>query len=216
MTNKASCQTAKRKSVTLGLDGVGEKTKAGKKANIIFSQLHCCSATMNIKPCADVLQMRGEDHIEAASPEVKIVDAPAVHLVRLARRSSYSEDEDEVQIVGIVKECRLPHMAPHCAERTYQRTSNYAMNACAQTKENERSCDLCYCYVCDIKVAACKEWSCHCNATDQGPTASYWKKQRRRQKNFLSMKLHPSVLYETENSGLRRSSRDRQAPVRFS
>jgi hypothetical protein len=80
MTNKASCQTAKRKSVTLGLDGVGENTKADKKANIIIPQLHYCSATMNIKPCADVLQMRGEDHIEAASPDVKIVDAPAVHM----------------------------------------------------------------------------------------------------------------------------------------
>jgi hypothetical protein len=33
MTNKASCQTAKRKSVTLGLDGVGENTKADKEAN---------------------------------------------------------------------------------------------------------------------------------------------------------------------------------------
>jgi hypothetical protein len=33
---------------------------------------------------------------------------------------------------------------------------------------------------------------------------------------FLFVKLYPDLVYERENSGLRRSGRDRRAPVRFS
>jgi ankyrin repeat protein len=33
---------------------------------------------------------------------------------------------------------------------------------------------------------------------------------------FILMKLYPDLVYETQNIGLRRSGRDRQAPVRFS
>jgi len=37
---------------------------------------------------------------------------------------------------------------------------------------------LCYCYVCDVLVKDCTNWSYHCHATDVGPRGVHWKKLR--------------------------------------
>lgn len=74
--------------------------------------------------------------------------------------NQYEDDEDEVQIVGQkgeIANCDFPHNASDC---------------CAKTKP----CKLCYCYVCDVPVDMCSNWTgSHCKANPKCPK---WQKQR--------------------------------------
>ena len=66
--------------------------------------------------------------------------------------------------------------AQHCTECRFE--SHTASNTI--TNKNKECCDLCYCYVCDIKAKDCPQWdSLHCHAEDTGPRASVWKALRK-------------------------------------
>ena len=66
----------------------------------------------------------------------------------------------------------------HCTECHFQ--SNTAGTAGASANNNKECCDLCYCYVCDIKAKDCLQWEgVHCHAEDTGPRANIWKALRK-------------------------------------
>ena len=50
-------------------------------------------------------------------------------------------------------------------------------------KSNSKSCEKCFCYVCDTLVSECKSWETHCNASDKGRDKDSWKRLRDKAKN---------------------------------
>jgi Proliferating cell nuclear antigen, N-terminal domain len=89
---------------------------------------------------------------------------------------------DDVEVVGIRNEQKLPHMRQHCTKYIYVRSSD------ARTRSaNEATCSLCYCYVCDVPARECQSWTVagaeHCNATDTGSSSMRWTGLRHARRN---------------------------------
>mmetsp|Transcript_19624 Transcript_19624/g.68075 ORF Transcript_19624/g.68075 Transcript_19624/m.68075 type:complete len:741 (-) Transcript_19624:28-2250(-) len=76
------------------------------------------------------------------------------------------EIDDDVAILGVENECKLPHARGDCPKHKFQVGS---LSVCAG------HCAQCYCYVCDAPAAKCGSWDRHCEATAGDP---YWRKQR--------------------------------------
>jgi hypothetical protein len=75
------------------------------------------------------------------------------------------EGEDGVAVVGEVNVLKLPHMRPHCTKHPLP-----ALNEQGDPADRAKSrvyCELCYCFVCDVLCAACREWEDHCIAVDR-------------------------------------------------
>ena len=65
------------------------------------------------------------------------------------------EIDDDVAILGVENECKLPHARGDCPKHKFQIGSySVCSNHCAQ----------CYCYVCDAPAGDCKSWGAHCVA----------------------------------------------------
>ena len=80
------------------------------------------------------------------------------------------DDDDDVVFVGFSSPS-LPHSREHCPTYVFSTTEL----VCAS---NERKCDKCYCYICDVAASECKAWKSHCNASAKGPLASIWRQLR--------------------------------------
>jgi hypothetical protein len=147
-----------------------------------------------------------EEDEDSSDDEVQIVDRPASWVVTPDKPIDKSDgvydadteeedDEDGVQVVGTVNAVQLPHMRCHCTTAPFREVLRF--NSPTIDELNAKSCDLCYCYVCDVPVKECLDWkSSHCNATDQGFTSMMWRFQRtsRQQNNNI-----PAAPVETTN-----------------
>uniref|UniRef100_A0A7S3JZA5 Strawberry notch AAA domain-containing protein n=1 Tax=Aureoumbra lagunensis TaxID=44058 RepID=A0A7S3JZA5_9STRA len=80
-------------------------------------------------------------------------------------KKKLNDDDDDVQITDSTA-IVLPHARPHCTEVPFASSRHYD------------ACRNCYCFVCDVPVANCTQWTKHCDATDVGPDANMWKAQR--------------------------------------
>lgn len=85
----------------------------------------------------------------AIDNDVVIIDAPAVKMAAYAPTGTVGADDD-LEVVGIRKECRLPHLRQHCTHNPFQTSPQN------NSIPNEKHCDLCYCYCCDCPVNDCK------------------------------------------------------------
>jgi hypothetical protein len=121
--------------------------------------------------------------------DVEIVQAPALQQVPIAAAAA----QDDIQVVGTLNHVRLPHMRQHCTEQPFCSTSQTAIRPAARDAKNRLSCNQCYCYVCDVMVAECKQWRFHCNANDAGPTAGHWKAMRQTLKTTLQQATATAV-----------------------
>ena len=75
--------------------------------------------------------------------------------------------DDEVMITKESAFNAYPHLRCDCPLNSFTTTSH------------TMSCEKCWCYVCDLKVSACKQWSMHCNANpNDKKQAQYWKNMR--------------------------------------
>ena len=80
------------------------------------------------------------------------------------------EIDDDVAILGVENECKLPHARGDCPKHKFQIGSHgVCANHCAQ----------CYCYVCDAPAGDCKSWGAHCVAHAGSST---WQKAREKAK----------------------------------
>ena len=121
--------------------------------------------------------------IDSDDNEVQIVDPPPRATPVKTDAHNKPNGDDDVEVMGTVNSVRLPHMRCHCTE--YPFVEN-------QKENNGQTCDLCYCYVCDVPVKECKEWKAsHCDATDKGPRAYYWNSLRQ---NTQTSKTTETVL----------------------
>lgn len=119
------------------------------------------------------LLSQGEDGVEVVAPTApKLV--PATPTARAG-----DDGDDDVVLEGVINETRLPHMRQHCTKFLFDPTqSNYIGEFSSVTiDKNSQSCDLCYCYVCDVPQSECEKWNSttcprmkfnHCCAQDHG------------------------------------------------
>jgi hypothetical protein len=103
--------------------------------------------------------------------------AAAAEAFRPSKRTREGADDDELEVIGETGTL-LPHNRMNCKEHAF---TNYATHS--------KTCDLCFCYVCDKSWKECTRWIVHCHATDQGPSAPGWKMQREQQKRIAQNKL---------------------------
>ena len=103
-------------------------------------------------------------------------------------------DDDEVCLVGVANENRLPHARHDCPNHRHSEwyvASSEASIPSHVITQNCKSCDLCFCYVCDKPAKECPSWGTrdavypdntaaknHCCATDRGESAFFWKTLR--------------------------------------
>jgi hypothetical protein len=96
---------------------------------------------------------------------------------------NHAPPDDSVQVVGTLNSQMLPHMRPHCTKQVFwnglKGNEYYLEESKKETRDNQKCCALCFCYVCDKPAKDCKTWdSNHCHATDRGPNAAFWKAKR--------------------------------------
>jgi len=86
--------------------------------------------------------------------EVQVVDKPREEpkLTAVPSLSNYDADDDELKMIGTIGGVDLPHMRQHCTTYPF-------------TKDHSLTCNKCYCYVCDVKVSECQQWSTHCHVS---------------------------------------------------
>jgi len=92
--------------------------------------------------------------------------------------SQAEEDDDEVQAVGRTKALHLPHLRMHCLEHPFTPKITANKKNKIPWDNNKKHCEMCYCYVCDVPVGSCSDWSKHCLAFDKGKGAEKWRKKR--------------------------------------
>lgn len=87
-------------------------------------------------------------------------------------------NDEQIEVVGTVSHVRLPHMRQHCTEHPFA-YFNSSKEKLEKAGHNEKFCDKCYCYVCDVPVGECSQWANdHCHATDRGSTGRAWRLKR--------------------------------------
>ena len=72
---------------------------------------------------------------------------------------SKSDHDDEFQIIGDKNAMRLPHMRQHCVEHRFVEDNSrisVRMDATDVNECNQKYCNLCYCFVCDVPASECK------------------------------------------------------------
>jgi hypothetical protein len=147
-----------------------------KKQSVVFFELDEDDNEVEIVGCN--LEHENDD---SDSDEIEIVDPPPkhnfIHVLNdpnlddkekqqqqhLQNKNDDDDDHDSVQVVATSMRS-LPHMRQHCTVHPF---SNRTDNCAAAKNNNKIACNLCYCYVCDVPVKECKEWSVHCMATNE-------------------------------------------------
>lgn len=73
--------------------------------------------------------------------------------------STTTNSDDDIQVTGVAGKSRdYPHPRSMCTKHPFNASlSTSALNYTP-------TCAQCYCYICDIPVADCKEWRLHCMA----------------------------------------------------
>lgn len=129
-----------------------------------------------------------------------IDDDDDIQVVEKASLSAFQSDvkttgDEEVQLVGFIGD-KLPHVRCHCPDNKFVNCSVHSPNHIvrAALESNQKTCTLCYCYVCDKPASDCNKWApaergslmndtAHCMAVDKGADAATWKRMRERVKN---------------------------------
>jgi hypothetical protein len=108
-------------------------------------------------------------------PAIEFKDVEEIPLPNNFRASNGGEEttlDGGIQVLGTVNRIQFPHMRPHCTKYELQENA-------------VEFCDLCYCYVCDVKVSECTDWAVHCRASDTGRRAQYWGNERTKVKQRI-------------------------------
>lgn len=74
--------------------------------------------------------------------EVQVVEAPIFSPLAAANPNVAGNADGELQVVGTRNELKLPHLRQHCTLHTFKR---FGIENQFHV-QNERHCELCYCY----------------------------------------------------------------------
>ena len=87
-------------------------------------------------------------------------------------------DDDVVFIPNPTGKAQLPHARCACETHIFVPPPSGHLRHSATKPKNKEKCATCFCYVCDKPAKECGSWEVHCDATDKGPNAAYWKIRR--------------------------------------
>lgn len=98
-----------------------------------------------------------------------------------ARGSGGVDNDEDLQFVGRSGDLALsdfPHARHNCLNVSF-------------AGNEQKTCEQCYCYVCDISARQCTKWSEHCKAVPDDPPrgSGFWKRQRDAAR---ATQLHPA------------------------
>ena len=83
-------------------------------------------------------------------------------------------DDDVVFIPNPTGKAQLPHARCACETHIFVAPPGGQLRHHG-TAKNKETCATCFCYVCDKPAKECTSWNVHCDATDKGPNAAYWR-----------------------------------------
>lgn len=126
---------------------------------------------------------------------IEVVDAavaapPIVPVARVpAADTSATKTDDDIEIIGAKNELRLPHLRQDCTQFKFDPASQhgyqYRTYSRSTVDSNSKTCDLCYCYVCDCPAKDCKTWcsevstTCGANHCCANNTVPFWTRERK-------------------------------------
>jgi len=104
--------------------------------------------------------------------EVQVIEpSDAIQNSVVAVSDSKAQNDEEVQLVATKNQVRLPHLRQDCPDCRFL-VKKPGVSRQEMKTANILYCGLCYCYVCDIPVRDCSEWTEHCHANAK---SDYWK-----------------------------------------
>lgn len=124
---------------------------------------------------------------DAASDDVEVVPVSAP--VAVALQSSGLEDgDDDLQAVGVIQTAPVyPHSRAECRQHAFAAETTDKAH-----EQNIKTCDKCYCFVCDDEASKCSSWESHCMASDK---RTAWRNLRTRKRAKPGQPLEvPSLL----------------------
>ncbi len=90
--------------------------------------------------------------------------------------------DDDIELVGTKADASLnamPHARCHCPKHNFKQVKADAEVQAGTREQNCKTCDKCYCYVCDTLASECASWQDHCMAYDRDPV---WRQRRQEKK----------------------------------
>jgi len=93
-----------------------------------------------------------------------------------------SDSDDDVVFIPNPAGQKAQFTHARCACETHTFVAPAPGQLLHKTPRNQSKCDTCFCYVCDKPAKDCATWATHCDATDKGPNAAYWKLRRNEMK----------------------------------
>ena len=91
--------------------------------------------------------------------------------------------DDDIELVGTKADASLnamPHARCHCPKHNFKQVKADAEVQAGTREQNCKTCDKCYCYVCDTLASECASWQDHCMAYDRDPV---WRQRRQEKKH---------------------------------
>ena len=146
------------------------------------------------------LRKRGLPVHTDRSPQRKRLSAEELKEQEATYARVVNGEDDDVEIVGTKTNSALVAM-PHarCSCPTVHFIVLPEKEASERVRNiNSKTCDKCYCWVCDVLASECTEWSSHCMAFDRDPT---WKKRRTEKKTHPDASAAASTAGATDSVG---------------
>ena len=91
--------------------------------------------------------------------------------------------DDDIELIGTKADASLnamPHARCHCPKHNFKQVKADAEVQAGTREQNCKTCDKCYCYVCDTLASECASWQDHCMAYDRDPV---WRQRRQEKKH---------------------------------
>lgn len=109
-----------------------------------------------------------------SSDDIEVVPVTAPVAVAL-QPAGLEDGDDDLQAVGVIQTAPVyPHSRAECRQHVFA-----VENTDKAHEQNIKTCDKCYCFVCDDEVAKCTAWESHCMASDK---RTAWRNLRTRKR----------------------------------
>jgi len=177
-SSSAAAGGAKREAKREGSGGL----RGGRKMNVDDSD----DEVVEVAPTEPVLERFATSAGAAASSS--------------ARQIGGGDDDDEIEALGTSNVLRLPHARHDCTQHSFVedvlRKKGMGQSQAARNglEANKKTCDQCYCFVCDVPASDCESWAgpaltpstAHCLASSRGINAITWTRLRDEKKKSTS------------------------------
>ena len=128
------------------------------------------------------------------SPQRKRLSTEALKNQEATYARVVNGEDDDIEIVGTKTDTALvamPHARCSCPTVHFIVLPEKEEASEKVRSTNSKTCNKCYCWVCDVLASECTEWSSHCMAFDRDPA---WKKRRAEKKTQVGSSTVASAI----------------------